>query len=350
MSRDSARRESVILLARYLNFGLAVLWVPRIRSWALTRGYALHPGTSCVAFCTGSSRCWHGWLCARDARRTLRSLCCATRSRSFTDRTTDQRSPSRTGPCWALSRQPCRDRSEPAGSSHQRPCWAGTEAASPAAGPVPAGRPGGPAPVWRILKQHGVDPAPQPTSVTWTQFLGSQAAVACGFATVDTALLRRCCVLLCIDITTREVLHGAITANPTGAGTTQAARNLFVRHPQRLTQTRALLRDRASQSTGDSDEILRTEGLKILRTPVRVPVANAFAERWIGILRREVLDPTARSTNDPQHHTARRAPTPQRLSESPTRHDATDSSTSTDMRPDQPRHNFGHPQAQTTTP
>ena len=45
--------------------------------------------------------------------------------------------------------------------------------------------------VWRILKQHGVDPAPQPTSVTWTQFLGSQAAVACDFATVDTALLRR---------------------------------------------------------------------------------------------------------------------------------------------------------------
>ena len=65
----------------------------------LTRGYGLHPGASCVAFCTGSSRCWHGWLCARDARRTLRSLCCATRSQSCTDRTTDQRSPTRTGPC-----------------------------------------------------------------------------------------------------------------------------------------------------------------------------------------------------------------------------------------------------------
>ena len=128
--------------------------------------------------------------------------------------------------------------------------------------------------------------------MTWTQFLRSQAAVACDFVTVDTALLRRCYLLFFIDITTREVLYGGITTNPTGAWTTQAARNLFLRHPQRLTHTRALLRDRASQFTGDFDEIFRTEGLKILRTPVRVPVANAFAERWIGTLRRELLDRT----------------------------------------------------------
>ena len=146
--------------------------------------------------------------------------------------------------------------------------------------------------VWRILKQHGIDPAPQRTSVTWTQFLRSQAAVACDFATVDTVLLRRCYLLFFIDITTREVLYGGITTNPTGAWTTQAARNLFLRHPQRLTHTRALLRDRASQFVNDFDEIFRTEGLKILRTPVRVPVANAFAERWIGTLRRELLDRT----------------------------------------------------------
>ena len=146
--------------------------------------------------------------------------------------------------------------------------------------------------VWRILKQHRIDPAPQRTSVTWTQFLRSQAAVACDFITVDTALLRRYYLLFFIDITNREVFYGAITANPAGAWTTQAARNLFVRHPRRFTHTRALVRDRASQFTGDFDEIFRTEGLKILRTPVLVPVANAFAERWIGTVRRELLDRT----------------------------------------------------------
>ncbi len=146
--------------------------------------------------------------------------------------------------------------------------------------------------VWRILKQHRLDPAPLRSSVSWTQFLRSQAAVACDFVTVDTALLRRCYLLFFIDITNREVFCGGITANPTGTWTAQAARNLFVRHPDRFTHTGALVRDRASQFTGDFDEIFRSEGLKILRTPVRVPVANAFAERWIGTLRRELLDRT----------------------------------------------------------
>ena len=146
--------------------------------------------------------------------------------------------------------------------------------------------------VWRILTQHDIDPAPQRTSVTWTQFLRSQAAVACDFATVDTVLLRRYYLLFFIDITNREVLYGGITANPTGAWTTQAARNLFVCQPSRFTHSRALVRDRASQFTGDFDEIFRTEGLKILKTPVRAPIANAFAERWIGTLRRELLDRT----------------------------------------------------------
>ena len=76
--------------------------------------------------------------------------------------------------------------------------------------------------VWRILKQHRFDPAPQRTSVTWSQFLRCQATVACDFATVDTALLRRCYLLFFIDITTREALYGGITANLTSAWTTQA--------------------------------------------------------------------------------------------------------------------------------
>ena len=146
--------------------------------------------------------------------------------------------------------------------------------------------------VWRTLKQNRIDPVPQRTSVTWTQFLRSQAAVACDFATVDTALLRRYYLLFFIDITNREVFYGGITTNPTGTWTTQAARNLFVRRPSRFTHTRALLRDRASQFTGDFEEIFRTEGIKILKTPVRAPTANAFAERWTGTLRRELLDRT----------------------------------------------------------
>ncbi len=146
--------------------------------------------------------------------------------------------------------------------------------------------------VWRILKNHGIDPAPGRTSVTWTQFLRSQAAVACDFATIDTALLRRYYLLFFIDVTSREVFFAGITANPTGPWTTQAARNLFMRHPDRFADARALVRDRGSQFISTFDEIFRSEGLKILKSPIRTPVSNTFAERWIGTLRRELIDRT----------------------------------------------------------
>ncbi|MDH4147037.1 MAG: integrase core domain-containing protein [Acidimicrobiia bacterium] len=52
------------------------------------------------------------------------------------------------------------------------------------------------------------------------------------------------------------------------------------------------MRDRGSQFTDAFDEIFHSEHIKILKTPIRTPVANAYAERWIGTLRRELLDRT----------------------------------------------------------
>ena len=146
--------------------------------------------------------------------------------------------------------------------------------------------------VWRILKANGIDPAPHRSEVTWSQFLYSQAAVACDFFTVDTALLRRFYVLFLIHIPSRQVFFAGVTATPTGAWTTQAARNLWLAHRDQLTSARALVRDRGSQFVDAFDEVFRTEGLKILKTPIRTPVANAFAERWIRSIRRELLDRT----------------------------------------------------------
>ncbi|MCP3855661.1 MAG: integrase, partial [Actinomycetia bacterium] len=75
---------------------------------------------------------------------------------------------------------------------------------------------------------------------------------------VDTALLRRQYALFFIDVTT----------SPIGPWTTQAAHNLFPQHADRLTGAQALVRDRGSQFIDAFDEIFRTEGLKILKTPV----------------------------------------------------------------------------------
>ena len=119
--------------------------------------------------------------------------------------------------------------------------------------------------MWQILKTSGIDPAPKRSEVTWSQFLHSQTAVACDFFTVDTALLRHHYVLFFIHIPTRQVFYAGTTTNPTGNWTTQAARNLFLRHSAQLTDSRALVRDRGSQFIDAFDNIFHTEGLKILK-------------------------------------------------------------------------------------
>jgi putative transposase len=53
---------------------------------------------------------------------------------------------------------------------------------------------------------------------------------------------------------------------------------------------RFLLHDHDSKFSRVFDEVFRSEGMKIIRTPIRAPNANAYAERWVGTLRRECLD------------------------------------------------------------
>jgi putative transposase len=145
--------------------------------------------------------------------------------------------------------------------------------------------------VWTILKTAGIDPAPGRTSQSWTTFLRAQAAgiVACDFFTVDTVVLRRYYVLFFIELDTRRVHLAGVTKNPTGAWTTQAARNLMMRYQRTL---RFLIRDGAGQFVAGFDEVFRSDGTTIIRTPPYTPVANAYAERWVGTVRHELLDRT----------------------------------------------------------
>jgi transposase InsO family protein len=145
--------------------------------------------------------------------------------------------------------------------------------------------------VWTILKAAEIDPAPGRSSESWTTFLRSQAAgiVACDFFTVESVALRRYYVLFFIELGTRRVHLAGITTNPTGTWTTQAARNFMMDYERTI---RFLIRDGASQFVRAFDEVFQGEDATIIRTPPYTPVANAYAERWVGTLRREVLDRT----------------------------------------------------------
>jgi putative transposase len=149
-----------------------------------------------------------------------------------------------------------------------------------------------PSTVWAILKRAGIDPAPRRAGPTWRQFLTAQAhgILATDFLCVDTLLLQRLYVLFVVEHATRRVHLLGVTANPSGAWVAQQARNLLMDLGDRAAQFTFLIRDRDSKFTGIFDAVFSSEAIRILRTPVRAPRANAIAERWIGTVRRELLD------------------------------------------------------------
>jgi transposase InsO family protein len=149
-----------------------------------------------------------------------------------------------------------------------------------------------PSTVWAILKDAGIDPAPQRTGPSWAAFLRAQAQsiVACDFFTVETAMLRRRYVPFFIEHATRRIHVAGVTANPSGAWTTQQARNLTMTLGDRSQAFRFLIHDRDAKFGAAFDAVFESESVRVIRTPVCAPRANAFAERWVGTARRECLD------------------------------------------------------------
>jgi putative transposase len=147
-----------------------------------------------------------------------------------------------------------------------------------------------PSTVWSILKDEGIDPAPWRAGPSWKEFLRTQASsiIAWDFVTVDTVFLSRLFVLFFIEIKTRRVHLAGVTSNPDRLWVTQQARNLVV--PWNSFPFRFLIRDRDSKYAGGFHEVFASQGLEVIRTPIRAPLANAFAERFVGTLRRECLD------------------------------------------------------------
>jgi putative transposase len=143
-----------------------------------------------------------------------------------------------------------------------------------------------------ILRRHGFGPAPRRSGPTWAEFLRTQAdsILASDFFTVYSLWGTTLYVLFFIELSNRRVYVAGCTARPDSVWVTQQARNLSMCLEDRDKPVRFLIHDRDAKYGGGFDVVFGADGVDIIRTPIKAPRANAFAERWVKTVKTECLD------------------------------------------------------------
>src|SRR4051794_38791462 len=152
-----------------------------------------------------------------------------------------------------------------------------------------------PSTVWEIMREAGIDPAPDRAATTWAAFLRSQAEALLAADFIETVTLTgdRMFILAVIEHASRCIRVLGVTAHPTAAWVTQAARNLVMDLQDVGSNARYLIRDRDGRYPALFDAILADAGIRIVRSGVQMPRMNAIMERWVQTCRRELLGPHA---------------------------------------------------------
>jgi len=130
--------------------------------------------------------------------------------------------------------------------------------------------------------------AVKPGNQTWHTFLRNHASEiwACDFLQTYDLCFRVIFIFPIIELSSRRVVHIGVTRHPTELWGTQQLREAtpFGEGPQ------FLIRDNDKKCGGQFDRAAAGAGIKVIRTPIASPKANAICERFMGSLRRECLD------------------------------------------------------------
>jgi putative transposase len=137
-----------------------------------------------------------------------------------------------------------------------------------------------------------VPPAPQRAGLTWLAFLRAQAAglLACDCFTVETVRLQTLYGRFFLEVNPRRVLLAGCTAHPPTTWVTPHARHVCWALDAASIRPTVLLRDRDTTCSAAFDAVCAAQDVRVVRTPVPAPTAKAFAERWVGTVRRECVD------------------------------------------------------------
>jgi putative transposase len=148
--------------------------------------------------------------------------------------------------------------------------------------------------VWEILRQAGIDPAPERACTTWADFLSSQAdaLLACDFLETVTLSGARMFVLAVIEHGSRRIRILGATTHPCASWVAQAARNLVMDLEDVGCRARFLIRDRDGKFPELFDTVLADAGIEVVLSGVRMPRMNSIMERWVQTCRRGLLDRT----------------------------------------------------------
>jgi putative transposase len=128
----------------------------------------------------------------------------------------------------------------------------------------------------------------QPRGQKWSTFLRNHAANiwACDFLQVTDLFFRSLFAFFVIELHSRKVIHVGVTRSPTDAWVAQQLREAtpYGQAPKYL------IRDNDSKFGPCFTRVARTSGIKLLKTPVHAPRANAICERFLRSVRQECLD------------------------------------------------------------